>query len=85
MKITTFATGQTYYQAHLTKHGRTLDDHSSDRYSTREEADAEGAELAADYDPEWQKRHPEAIEHYVRKYECLAIDEAGDCASAVTR
>lgn len=82
-KIEQHKVGQVYYQADLLVNGCDVEEHNGDCWSTFEEADAEGQCLARQYDPEWQKRNSESVVSYVRKFECLAVDEDGSCGHAV--
>lgn len=77
MKIETFTVGQRYFQAALYRHGRDIDNASGDCFTAREEAEADGEEMAADFDPEWQKRYPGAIAFGVREYEVESVDDDG--------
>ncbi len=84
MKLETFEVGQRYFQASLYKHGKDLDDGDGDRFTTRDEAEADNEAMAADRDPEYQKRHPGSITHFVRQYEVLTVDEDGQVSMAQT-
>lgn len=77
MKIETFQVGQRYYQAAIYKYGRDIDDGTGDCFTSREEAEADGEEMVAGFDPEWQKRYPGAVTYGVREYVADAVDADG--------
>ena len=76
MKVEQPTIGQIIYRAELLVNGQDVDGEGED-YTTREEAEQDGEELAAWYDPEWQKRNPDAVEYYVREWKVDSIDPDG--------
>lgn len=84
MEVVRFQVGQRFFQAAIFKNGRDIDDGTGDAFTTREEAAADGQAMVANYDPEWQKRHPGSIEYFVREYEVLSVGENGELGAAHT-
>lgn len=85
MELTKFTAGQRYFAAELHVVGRgEADNVDAGKYSTREEAEADGRELASDYDPEWQKHHPDGVSAVVREYEVGDVEEDGSVGTAWT-
>ena len=83
-KIDHFSIGQRFFQATLLKNGKPLDNYSGECWSTRDEAEADGAAMVADYDPEWQKRHPGEVEAVVRECEVESLDSDGQLGAYST-
>ncbi len=84
MELKTFTVGQRYFQASLYKNGLGMDDSEGGYFSTRDEAEADGAEMAADRDPEYQKRHPGSITYHVREWEVCDVDADGQVSMTHT-
>lgn len=85
MKIERFEVGLEYYQSNILVNGQDVDNYEGDCFTTFEEADADGVYLASSYDPEWQKRNPDSVISYVRKFVCLEIDDDGGVGYATGR
>ncbi len=77
MLIEKFEIGQRFFQASLLKYGKDVDNSMGDCFTTREEAEADGAEMAHSYDPEWQKKYPGVVEYVVTEWEVTDIDADG--------
>lgn len=77
MKIEIVSVGDRFFQAAIYKYGRDIDDGVGDCFTAREEAEADGALMADNYDPEWQKRYPGAVTYGVREYVADAVDADG--------
>lgn len=77
MRLTTFTVGLRLFQASVLRYGKLVDDGSGDCWTERGEAESEGDWLASDYDPEWQKRYPDAISFVVRCYEVSDVSDDG--------
>lgn len=68
---------QHVFRAELYRNGQAIENVPADLYTTRQEAEADGEALVADYDPEWQKRNPGQVEYVVREYIVDSVDDAG--------
>ena len=84
MKIEKFTISQRFFQASLLDNGNDVDDGTGDAWSSRAEAEADGEEMVAAYDPEYRKRHRDAVEFYVREFVADSICDDGAFGAAHT-
>lgn len=84
-KVEKFEVPKVCYQSQILVNGRDVEDHEGDYFTTFEEAQEDGRYLASWYDPEWQKRNPDCVEHFVRRVEILELDDDGSIGYAVCR